>query len=390
MKKIFIAFLAAAAIVACSKNETLPEAAQGDDIVRFSSNLRTYMVKSATALDGKKVRIVAGAPISATTTAEAADNKLTPETEMHWVKDQTATTTFTSVYPADIELNAAGKIEEYNLVFGGNHEFAFHSSILTAVAKDVAPLTTVSFEYKHPFAMLLVTVDNQLEGTPEITNVNVSDVPLVGAIDVAAGTVEPAGAFGNADATLADGKYGVVIFPASATPLLKVTAGGKTYSFVLNAPVDFQANKRYNATVTLKDSTPVIEEGEAVTFGFTVTDWEDAEDALSYVDISEQWSVIGNIQGTAWDTDFVMVEGETPGILEAEITYQADEEFKLRKAGSWDLSAGLKDGVGVIGDDAWNADPHLDQTSNNIKLSAAGVYKLTFNPADWSFTATLQ
>lgn len=85
-----------------------------------------------------------------------------------------------------------------------------------------------------------------------------------------------------------------------------------------------------------------------------------------------------------------MVEGETPGILEAEITYQADEEFKLRKAGSWDLSAGLKDGVGVIGDDAWNADPHLDQTSNNIKLSAAGVYKLTFNPADWSFTATLQ
>lgn len=390
MKKIFYTLLAATAIVACSKNETMPEAAQGDDIVRFSSNLRTYTVKSATALDGKTVKIVAGAPISATTTAEAADNKLTPATEMHWVKDQTSATTFTSVYPADIEMTAAGKVEEYNLLFEGNHDFDYHSAVLTAVAKDVTPNTTVNFEYKHPFAMLLVTVVNQLEGTPAITKVNVSDVIMDGSIDVAAGTVTPGITAAAADAALKDGKYGVVILPQSAKPVLNITAGEKNYRFVLASAIDFQANKRYNATVTIKDSTPVVEEGEAVTFGFTVTDWEDAEDALSYVDISEQWSVIGNIQGTAWDTDFVMVEGETPGILETEITYQAGEEFKLRKACSWDLSAGLKDGVGVIGDDAWNADPHLDQTSNNIKLSAAGVYKLTFNPADWSFTATLQ
>ena len=227
MKKIFATLLAATAIVACSKNETLPEAAQGDDIVRFSSNLRTYTVKSATALDGKTVKIVAGAPINATTTAEAADNKLTPATEMHWVKDQTSATTFTSVYPADIEMTAAGKVEEYNLLFEGNHDFDYHSAVLTAVAKDVTPNTTVNFEYKHPFAMLLVTVVNQLEGTPAITKVNVSDVIMDGSIDVAAGTVTPGTTAAAADAALKDGKYGVVILPQSAKPVLNITAGEK-------------------------------------------------------------------------------------------------------------------------------------------------------------------
>ena len=386
MKKIFATLLAATALMACNKNETLPEAAQADDIVRFSSNLRTYTVKSATALDGKTVKIVAGAPINATTTAEAADNKLTPVTEMHWVKDQTSATTFTSVYPADIEMTAAGKVEEYNLLFEGNHDFDYHSAVLTAVAKDVTPNTTVNFEYKHPFAMLLVTVVNQLEGTPAITKVNVSDVIMDGSIDVAAGTVTPGTTAAAADAALKDGKYGVVILPQSAKPVLNITAGEKNYRFVLASAIDFQANKRYNATVTIKDSTPVVEEGEAVTFGFTVADWEDADDPLNYVDISEQWSVIGNIQGTNWDADFVMEEGETPGILEAEITYKAGEEFKLRKAAAWDISAGLKDGVATVGDAAW--DGYLTTSDNNIKLAAAGVYTLTFNPATWAFTAT--
>lgn len=384
MKKIFATLLAAAALVACNKNETMPME-QTDDIVRFSSNLQTYTVKS-TALDGKTVKIVAGAPITQTVNATAADNKLTPETEMHWVKDQTSKTTFTSVYPADIELTAAGKIEDYNLIFNDAQDFDYHSAVLTAVAKDVTPKTTVNLNYKHPFSMLLVTVDNQLEGTPAIGKVNVSNVALQGTLDVAEGTVTPATTLAAADATLKDGKYGVIIVPQSAKPVLTITVGEKNYKFVLASAIDFQANKRYNATVTIKDNTPTVEEGEAVAFGFTVADWEDAADEITYTDITEQWSVIGNIQGTSWDTDFVMVEGATPGVLEAEITYQAGQEFKLRKAAAWDLSAGLKDGVATVGDEAW--DGFLTTSDNNIKLAAAGVYKITFNPLTWAFTAT--
>lgn len=385
MKKIVVLTLAAAALVACNKNEVINEPA-GDDIVRFSSNLQTYTVKSATALDGKTVKIVAGAPINQTVNASAADNKLTPEAEMHWVKDQTAKTTFTSVYPADIALTAAGKVEDYDLLYNGAQDFDYHSAVLTAVAAEVTPNTTVNFEYKHPFSMLLVTVDNQLEGTPAITKVNVSDVALKGTLDVVNGTVTPAEALSAADATLADGKYGVIILPQSAKPVLNITVGEKSYKFVLASAIDFKANKRYNASVTIKDNTPTVEEGEAVAFGFTVTDWEDAADEINYTDITEQWSVIGNIQDTNWDTDFVMVEGATPGVLEAEITYQADQEFKLRKAAAWDLSAGLKDGVTYVGDANW--DGHLDNTSNNIKLAAPGVYTITFATADWTFTAT--
>lgn len=385
MKKIFFTLLAAAALVACSKNETAP-VEQTDDIIRFTSNLRTYTVKAA--LDNETVKIVAGAPINQTVNAIAADGKLAPVTEMHWMKDQTAKTTFVSVYPADLTLSANNTIDEYDLVYEGAQNFDYHSGVLTATTKDVTPKTTVNFEYKHPFSMLLVTVDNQLEGTPDITDVKVSEVAFVGSLDLMADTVTPGQTLGAASATLKDGKYGVIIMPQSAKPAITVTVGEKSYKFVLNAAAEFKANKRYNAAITIKDNTPVIEEGEAVAFGFTVADWEDAEEALNYVDISEQWSVIGSIQGTAWDTDFVMEEGETPGLLEAEITYKAGEEFKLRKAASWDTSAGLKAGVAYVGDDAWNADPYLDKTDNNIKLNGAGVYKLTFNPANWAFTAT--
>ena len=385
MKKIFATLLAAAALVACNKNETTPME-QTDDVIRFTSNLQTYTVKSA--LDNETVKIVAGAPINQTVNATAADGKLTPATEMHWIKDQTAKTTFVSVYPADLTLSANNTIDEYDLVFEGAQNFDYHSAVLTATAKDVSPKSTVNFEYKHPFSMLLVTVDNQLEGTPAITNVNVSDVAFTGTMDLMAGTVTAGQTLGAANATLKDGKYGVIIMPQSAKPVLTVTVGEKNYKFVLASAIDFKANKRYNATVTIKDNTPTVEEGEVVAFGFTVTEWEDAEDALNYNDITEQWSVIGNIQDTAWDTDFVMVEGATPGVLEAEITYQAGQEFKLRKAASWETSAGLKAGVAYVGDDAWNADPYLDKTDNNIKLNGAGIYKLTFNPTTWAFTAT--
>ena len=79
-------------------------------------------------------------------------------------------------------------------------------------------------------------------------------------------------------------------------------------------------------------------------------------------------------------------EGAEDEVWEADITYAEGDEFKLRKNNSWDVSAGLKDGVSCVGDSNW--DGHLAETSNNIKLLEAGQYKLTFNPEGWVFTAT--
>ena len=385
MKKIFVTLLAAAALVACNKNETSP-VEPVDDIIRFSSNFQTYTVKS-TALDNQTVKIVAGAPINKTVNATAADGKLTPATELRWEKDQTMTTTFVSVYPATIELSETNTVDNYDLLYNGSQDFDFHSAVLTAVAKDVTPKATVNFTYKHPFAQLIITVDNKLEGTPAITNVNVSDVALAGTLNMVAETVTPSETLGNVNATLKDGKYGVVIMPQSAKPVLNITIGEKNYKFVLDAAINFVANKRYNATVTIKDNTPVVEEGEAVSFGFTVVDWETAEDAINFKEeepVADTWGVVG--LGGDWDTDIALAEGETAGILEASISYKASDKFKLRANGKWDVNAGLKEGVTKVGDDKW--DGFLTQNGSDIQLEAAGVYTVTFNPETWAFTAT--
>lgn len=385
MKKLFVTLLAAAALVACNKNETSP-VEPADNIIRFSSNFQTYTVKS-TALDNQTVKIVAGAPINKTETATAADGKLTPANEMHWEKDQTMTTTFVSTYPATLELSETNTIDDYDLLYNGVQDFAFHSSVLTAVAKDVTPKATVNFTYKHPFSMLLITVDNQLEGAPAISNVNVSDVALVGTLNLVSETVTPSETLGNVNASLNDGKYGVVIMPQSAKPVLNITVGEKNYKFVLNDAINFVANKRYNATVTIKDNTPIVEEGEVVSFGFNVVDWEDATDAIEFTEdqpTPDTWGVVG--LGNDWNTDIPLTEGETAGILEASITYKTTDAFKLRANGSWDVNAGMKSGVAYVGDDNW--DTYLTQDGANIKLAAAGVYTITFNPETWVFTAT--
>ena len=61
---------------------------------------------------------------------------------------------------------------------------------------------------------------------------------------------------------------------------------------------------------------------------------------------SAEWSVIGNICGTGWDTDFPMTETEE-NVFESEILeLHAGEEFRIRANQSWDMNygAGGQDG----------------------------------------------
>ena len=106
------------------------------------------------------------------------------------------------------------------------------------------------------------------------------------------------------------------------------------------------------------------------------------------LNVTETWSVIGTVNDTAWDTDFDMTFDANTGICTVTgISYKAGDEFKLRKAHGWQVSAGLKEGVSTVGDAAW--DGYLLGGSNiNIKLAEAGVYTLTFKPEDYTFTAT--
>lgn len=391
MKRAFFLILAlATALVACNKNESTPAEQTGGRVIRFTSNFSTYTVtKAASVLDGKTVKIFAGAPINASTEAEANDGQLTPATTLHWLDGQTDPTTFASVYPAEV---GSATSFEYDL---SNGDFTYHSAVLAAAAKDVAPENVVNFTYKHPFAMLKVSVNNNLTGTPAIAGVTVGDVVGSATMDIAAETVSNPGAAAVIPATLDNGKYCVVLMPQTAKPAILVNVGDdtsvKTYKFLITSDVTFEANKFYNVALTLDESTPPVVEGAEVAFGFTVSDWEEVTDEIPVVNVTEQWSVIGEVNDTAWDTDFDMTFNATTGIFTITgVQYkEGSMGFKLRKAHDWTVNAGMKPGVSYVGEAAW--DGYLDGDSNqsqNIKLAAAGEYTLTFKPEDYTFTAT--
>jgi len=386
MKRYILAAAAAIlALAACNRENAVPENASSE--IRFTSNIvNTFAVKGLDPLaDGKTVRILAGAPVNGNTDATVSGTALTPATPLHWADKQTVNTTFVGLYPSNGETETT--IHEFAVAAAGVQDFEYMNNFLAAVV-SAAPGTTVNLPFKHPLVKVVVDVDNQLTGTPEVTAVTFKSVLVKGDLDIAAGTVaNTVGGDVNATKNATSGKFEAIILPqASAKPVLVLAVGTKTYTFKIGTAVNFEAGKSYTATLTLKDSTPPVVQGEEVGFGFTVTDWDEVATAISATDITEQWSAIGTINDGAWDNDIVLVEGTTPGILEATITYKAGNEFKLRKAEDWTVSAGLKAGVAYVGDSSW--DGFLDQTDNNIKLEAAGEYKITFNPETWAFTAT--
>ena len=85
------------------------------------------------------------------------------------------------------------------------------------------------------------------------------------------------------------------------------------------------------------------------------------------------WTVIGNIGGTNWDTDFAMTEEPENTWTSEAIEMKAGEEFKVRQGLSWTNNFGVE----------FNGD--------NIVVEADGTYKVVFVwDGDQSATITLE
>ena len=84
----------------------------------------------------------------------------------------------------------------------------------------------------------------------------------------------------------------------------------------------------------------------------------------SWLDISpekrEAWTVIGNVGGTNWDTDFTMTQEPAGTWTSVAIDMKAGEQFKVRKGLSWDNNYGV-DGV---------------SNGENIVVEADGKYQV--------------
>ena len=86
-----------------------------------------------------------------------------------------------------------------------------------------------------------------------------------------------------------------------------------------------------------------------------------------------EWSVIGSIMGTSWDTDFEMSvqdDGTTYVLEGAEL--KAGDEFKVRKAHAWDINYG--------------ADAARDGA--NLSVTEDGTYTITFDSTTGMITFT--
>ena len=404
MKKIFAIAFGVLALAACHRDAQPAKAGAGSE-VKFTTSFNTYTVKAGeTALEGKTVQIIAGAPLSTAVAATAEGNALTPATKIYWQDGQTETTTFAAVYQREGDAPTSLSIP-YSI---DNDDLDFHGSYLTAVAKDVTPETTVALAFKHPFAKITVTVDNQLEGTPEVSAPVFDGLVISGTIDLAEDKVV-LGDDETSVTTIAQevGAFETIILPQSAKPVLSVTAGEKTFVFALPAAVNFEANKAYAVNLTLTDSTPVIEDGEEVAFTFTVADWESAGEALAYEDVTDALYVSGTIyQGTkpetAWAEDYQMTKGED-GKYSITVTYDeslAGEDdsargflvFKVNWTAKWGLwSEGEQMNIAYdYGTLANGYNIRLATVAEEVWTPVAGEVTITFNPADNKLVVTTE
>ena len=84
------------------------------------------------------------------------------------------------------------------------------------------------------------------------------------------------------------------------------------------------------------------------------------------------WTVIGSLYESGWGKDYAMVSNGTEHVAFS-IDLTAEDEYKYRKDGSWDVNLG-----GPFG--GLDTDFAVNQGGDNIKVGEAGVFDLFVNP----------
>ena len=392
MKKLFVILSAALAIASCAKQESVRPVQQGE--VRFTTNIQTYTVKATdTAFENNdEIGIFAGAPIGKDNVkAVVTGTSLLPVTPIKWVDGNDSPVEFVAYYP----YAETATLTDYSFAVKADQRAAanYTGSDLMLAKKSSAPTeSAVELAFSHALSKVVITVTNSVPETT-VSKVEFEGVATAAKVNLSTGAISDLGA---ADATItanANGAaYQLILLPQNASPKVNVyLSNGSKYVYALASAFTFKAGKKASAALAV---TPQQEAG-AVEFSFTVSDWEVDADALDFGDPTVEagvpehtWSVIGSMNDDGWNTDIPMVL--TDGKWTATITYAAGDEFKLRADGAWDLSAGIKstweNQVFVAGD---NPDPYLEENSpRNIKLEAAGEYKLEFEYPAYKFVVT--
>lgn len=386
MKKLFILPLALLTLFACQRNENPVVKGDGSPVQFTASVSGTYDLKSVSKadLDGRKVRIAADATLEyATSEATVDGSSLVLANTIRWNVDQTDPTTFVGIYQntenelqESIAPSAPEYLKvEYNMVNGDQYNYDYHEAYLTAKA-TANPGEVVPLVFKHPFSKVIVNVTNEI-ASAEVSAVVLRDVVLAGTLNLASETIESPAAPDRV-AMVKPGTTDVfeaVIMPVQAQPVIAITVGEHTYAFALNAAVAFAANKSYTASITIKDTTPVV--GDPVSFTFDVQDWEASNTAIVTQDVTGKWTVFGKFGEAGW-ADIVM-EDKGNYVWEKTIEYAVGDEFRFRYSGDSHYQWGM-----WASDQNEYVDPAFSYGManpgnglKNIKFENAGTYKLS-------------
>lgn len=97
--------------------------------------------------------------------------------------------------------------------------------------------------------------------------------------------------------------------------------------------------------------------------------------------VSATWSLIGQVNGTNWNADLPMVTDGKLCIAKG-VSLEANAELKVRSGGDWGDY-----GTGNFGASTVNTSKSNNTTTNseNIKVTAAGLYDIIFNSSDSAY-----
>lgn len=420
---LFLAALAATALVSCEKAENV-EQPKGDENrpVQFTvSNFYSVTTKADPIADGKHVAIYAGAPISKdnvqmTVAMEAADaGTLAPTVtnSLLWAVGQTTQETrFLGVYPYANGRTLVGDTEaekyiDYNISSDDDVEYA---EVFLAAAASQAPGTDtanpekVALAFKHPFAKLVYNIDNQSDDY--VKSVSIKGIRRTGHLMFTTGAVVPTGeAITEAVALLANGEnsYKTVVMPeaTAVNPIILIEMySGAKYTFQLASAIALEAGKIYTAGITLTGSHGTEASDRTVTGTFTVTDWDnvDAGDLASgdVTPATKWWYLEGNIDelpGTSdgnwskhipfacvgpntWKVDFYYA-GTTDASTGLKIRYAADMA-DWSEAWGKELVIDAANIAAVDAEDTYLATGLSKEGSPNIRINAVGNYRIKF------------
>ena len=429
MRKTLLSILAVAAtLVACQKNEA-PVTQDGPKPVVFSvTNLGTYQFKTPTLALGENgcsnVGIYAadlGANHVEHSVSGTSLTVVNPANTIYWGVGQTASTLFCARYPY-ADANASGEYviadDQY-----AQDTYTYQANLMTAVT-TASPSTVggVQFNFKHPFAKVVINVTNNLGGDGvesvkltgmkcKATTFNVALENPVAALsaeesDIKDMTAYPAG----------EGAYNLIVMPQTATPNIVVTTLlGSVYTYSLSAAYEFVAGKTATTSVVLDPIGGSSGAGAKVApaFSFATVDWTNAASNPAHGDpsstLGNYWHVIGcvyddahkNITVTpAWNYDYPMALGNdgkwTVTINYDEAMSDTGKGLKLRRftngiegdarwTNQFGFQTGTADDWKLASGDTYHNLSNSD-SSKNIRLASTGQWTIVLDDDDLTAT----